>query len=320
MSNDLETKMDVIGDFYFTNRLCYKNLLDKLLKPVEIDREIIDKNEFISMFSNIYVKILYLDAFSLDFICGNKIVKIVFNSFVLKNISLTPEKGDYFKIVPSNDRRTVNIYHLVSILDNEVLLTIDFKQLNTIKISDNRITDSDIKTDSYYGGLFKIKESIEKQDEEFIPLEEIGKQLNNGSLFVNKHINNNATKTESVSSTETKKLPEDNLLLTEYNSNNGWFTLDQKSSPEFRQKCIDVINLIYNVNIKEVKIEGSVTTRHYGYLYRVCILNDGEIDYILTSSFDGEISITLNINTNIESNLKNTFDRFNFVKGKHNGR
>lgn len=318
MNNDLKTKMDTIGDFYLINRLYYKKQLDILLKNNELNdlntETILNKDEFINMFSNIYVKVFYIDAFSLDFVCGNKIVKTIFNSTIFKNISLTPEKGEYFKIVPSNDRRTVNIYHLVSLLDNEVLLTIDFKQLIHMVISDNRIIDSGIETDSYYGGLFKIKESIEKPDEEFITLKENSTQQNNGSLFGNKHV-------DSVSSTETKRLPEDNLLLTEYQSSNyGWFTFDQKPHPEFKQKCIEVIKLIYNVNVKEVKIEGSVFTRLHGYLFRICILNDGEIDYIIVSTFDGEVVTTMIINTNTETIIKNTFDNFIYSKGMNHGR
>lgn len=315
MSNDLKAKMDTIGDIYLINRTYYKKQLDILLKnvnPKDSDGPtMMIKDEFINMFSNIYVKVFYIDAFSLDFICGNKIVKTMFNTTIFKNVSLTPEKGEYFKIVPSNDRRTINIYHLVSLLNNEVLLTIDFKQLNSIVISDNRIINSGIETDLYYGGLFKIKKSI---DEEITPIKENNNQQNNGSLFGNKHV-------DSVSSTETKKLPEDNLLLTEYQSRNyGRFTFDQKPHPEFKQKCIEVIKLIYNVNVKEVKIEGSVSTRLSGYLFRLCILNDGEIDYIIVSTYDGEVVTTMIINTNTETIIKNTFDNFIYSKGIKYGR
>lgn len=302
MNETLEEKINTVGDYFLTNQKNFKHQLELLLKPIgNSNGEELSKELFNTLFNNLYVKILYIDVNSLDFICCNKIVKMEFTKSLFNDISSTPKSDELFKIEPPQDKRVKSIFYLNTILNFTTFTVLDFKCLKSMKIFDNKETEI---TDIYYGGLFKIIEDMGKKNnrkkEEFIPLEEQARQENNRSLFTR----------DTVSQSETKTI-ENEKLITEYHTQrSGHFSLEQNVTPEFRQKCINVINLIYNVDIKEVKFEGAVSTRRCRNLYNICILNDGELDYVITSTFDGEISTMVMVGDDVDSILRTSFDYF----------
>lgn len=304
MSDIVKEKMNVLGDYYLTNSMYFKEQLNYILRPIENEQgeELLTKESFSNIFINLHVKILYIDCKSLDFICGDKIVKMEFTKPLFKDISLSPETGDIFKIIPHNYKRISSIFYVSSLLTSATFAVLDFKCLESIKVFDNK--DPEI-TDMYYGGLFKLKEAIEKQESKTQKMLNDSEVSNsNGSLF-HKEVN---PKPIFISEEKSR-------VLEYHTPKSGNFLFENKSMPEFEQKCIDTINLVYNTNITKVKLTGNVFTRRYGNLFNICILKDDEIDYILISTFDGEIFISMDKINNLESALKNVFDYFIFTKG-----
>lgn len=317
MNDILKEKMDVIGDYYLNNKDYYIYQLEDLLDvidPNNINMKL-SKTSFNKMFNNIYIKILYIDGSSLDFICGNKIVKMSFNTNVFKNISLSPETGDYFKIVTNNDKRVKNKQYLLSLSNNEIFVTLDFKSLESMIIRNNGYED--IEDDIYYGGLFKIKEELEREktvkENEFMSPE---KDSGDGSLF-HKETNSKPiftpeekVKTEpSEPSKEYKyleikegyKIKINPFELIEDNFNKV-FT---KNMSEFiLSRAIRTINFIYSTTIKEVDLAVYLLNNRLNSLdetviHAICILRDENTTYVLEIDADGGIKITLDLVANV---------------------
>ena len=321
MSDILKEKMDIIGKYCLLNKSSYILKLHDLMDNVYGINAILSKNGFLDMFSDIYIKLLYIDGCTLDFICGNKIVKMEFNSIVFKNITLTPETGEYFKVELDSDKRIKNTIYLSSLFTGESFVTIDFKQLNSMLISDNDYSQN-ISDDIYYGGLFKIKEELKREEtvkeDVIVPSE---KDFGTGSLF---NRNNDEQKETKEEVTTPKNNDSEVLIMNEFYSVvinkfediadilNNVYT--EKLPEHVLKNCVKMVNFTYNTEVKEIVCGVNILTsdnRVYNFntgfkyinIHTLCILKDKNTTFILEVSSNGSINLSISMTPDVKNTI-----------------
>ncbi len=321
MNDIIKEKMDVIGKYCLLNKSSYILKLHDLMDNVNGTNAILSKNGFLDIFSDIYIKLLYIDGSSLDFICGNKIVKMDFNGIVFKNINLRPETGEYFKVELDSDKRIKNTIYLSSLLSGESFVTIDFKQLNSMLISDNDYSQN-IDDDIYYGGLFKIREELKREEtvkeDVIVPSE---KDFGAGSLFSRNNDEQKEIKQEVITP---KNNDSEVLIINDFYSIpinkfedlkdmiNNVYT--EKLPDHVLRNCVKMVNFAYNTNVEEIVCGVNILTnnnRVYNFntgfnhsnVYTLCVLKDKNTTFILGVSSNGSINLSISMTPDVKNTI-----------------
>lgn len=331
MNDILKEKMDVIGKYCLLNKSSYILKLYDLMDNKYGTNAILSKNGFLDIFSDIYIKLLYIDGCTLDFICGNKIVKMEFNSIVFKNINLSPETGEYFKVKLDSDKRIKNTIYLSSLFTGESFVTIDFKQLNSMLISDNDYSQN-IDDDTYYGGLFKIREELKREEtvkeDVIVPSE---KDFGAGSLF-------NRNNDEQKEVVTPKNNDSEVLIINDFYSVviNKFEDIEDMINKVYTEKlpdnvlrnCVKMVNFAYNTNVEEIVCGVNILTSDdrvynfntgfkYSNVYTLCILKDKNTTFILKVSNNGGINLSISMLPDVKDMI---YELCNFHKMYENSK